>query len=427
MLLSTPLVAAPGVPPLEEASSAIATWGPTVALGFGAAFSLQAAILGIANLARYRSAATDARPAAPTSITVCIPARNEEANIEACVRSVLANAQRPDRLDDRPDDRPDASNPGRLSIEVLCYDDQSSDATPAILARLAAEDDRVRVAQTVPLPPGWNGKQHACWRLAGEARGTWLLFTDADVRFESDALRRSIAEAERLGVALLSTVPRQIVGSMAEALAVPMIHMLLLSYLPIGRMRTTADPAASAGCGQFLLASADAYRTTGGHSRFRDSMHDGIRMPRLFRAAGFRTDLFDGTDLVAVRMYRGLAQTWRGFAKNAFEGLGSVTLLVMLTLMHALGHVFPWAFLLWSLATARPADAATGLAVVAVAAAIVERWMLATRFRQPRWIAFLHPVAIVMMTAIQWHSLWLALRGRRSWKGRTAEASPTPA
>ncbi len=417
-LLSAPLVAAPALSSVEDGPG-MAAWTLVVALGLGAIFALQAAILGIVNLSRYRRSATDATPAAPTSITVCIPARNEEANIEACVRSVLANAPR-----GASDDAPGTE---RLAVEVLCYDDQSTDRTPAILARLAAEDSRVRVAQTVPLPPGWNGKQHACWRLAGEARGAWLLFTDADVRFESDALRRSVAEAERLGVALLSTVPRQIVGSLSEALAVPMIHMLLLSYLPIGRMRTTDDPAASAGCGQFLLASADAYRATGGHSRFRDSMHDGIRMPRLFRAAGLRTDLFDGTDLVSVRMYRGLGQTWRGFAKNAFEGLGSVALLVMLTIMHGLGHVLPWAFLLWSFATDRPTDLATALAGAAVACAIVERWMLATRFRQPRFIAFLHPIAIIMMTAIQWHSLWLALRGRRSWKGRTAEASPTPA
>jgi hypothetical protein len=393
---------------LDAIVAGLAAWGLPVALGLGVVFALQAAILGFVNLSRYRRAAADVAPTASTSVTVCIPARNEEANIEACVRSVLANA-------------------GPLTIEVLCYDDQSTDATPAMLAKLVAEDERVRVAQTVPLPPGWNGKQHACWRLANEARGAWLLFTDADVRFEPDALRRSVGEAERLGVALLSTVPRQIVGSLSEALAVPMIHVLLLSYLPIGRMRSTLDPSASAGCGQFLLARADAYRATGGHSSFRESMHDGIRMPRLFRAAGFRTDLFDGTDLVSVRMYRGLAQTWRGFAKNAFEGLGSVALLVMLTIMHGVGHVLPWAFLAWSLVTARPADTLTGLAAAAVVLAIVERWMLAVRFEQPRFIAFLHPFAMVMMTAIQWHSLWLALRGRRSWKGRTAAASPTPA
>lgn len=383
-----------------------------------AVLAAQALLLGLVNVARYRRTPRDLRLTRPTSVSVCIPARNEEANIEACVRSVLA-------ADDA------ALATPTLSIEVLCYDDQSSDRTPAILAALTAEDPRVRVATTVPLPPGWNGKQHACWRLAQESRSEWMLFTDADVRFEPDALRRSVAEAERLGVGLLSTVPRQIVGTVSEAMLVPLIHVLLLSYLPIGRMRSTLDPASSAGCGQFLLARADAYRATGGHSQFRDSMHDGIRMPRLFRAGGFRTDLFDGTDLVSVRMYRGLSQTWRGFAKNAFEGLGSVTLLVVLTVMHTIGHMLPWAFLAWAALSGRAFDAefrfATFFAALAVALGFTERWILAGRFRQPRWIAFLHPIAMLLMTLIQWHSLWLSLRGRRSWKGRTAQASPTPA
>ncbi|MDZ4754290.1 MAG: glycosyltransferase family 2 protein, partial [Phycisphaerae bacterium] len=242
----------------------------------GAAFALQAAILGLVNLRRYRRAA-HAPPDLRASVSVCIPARNEESNIETCVRSVLANA-----------------TATGLAVEVLCYDDQSTDQTPRILAALAAEDERVRLVPTVSLPKDWNGKQHACWRLAGAARHDWLLFTDADVRFAPDALRRAIHEAERHNAALLSTVPQQIAGTVGEALLIPLIHVLLLSYLPMGRMRRTLDPAASAGCGQFLLARADAYRAAGGHAVFRASMHDGIKMPRAFRAAGFRTDLFDG-------------------------------------------------------------------------------------------------------------------------------------
>jgi hypothetical protein len=188
-------------------------------------------------------------------------------------------------------------------------------------------------------------------------------------------------------------------------------------------MRRTLDPAASAGCGQFLLARADAYRATGGHATFPNSMHDGIRMPRLFRSHGFKTDLFDGTDLVACRMYAGLRASWRGFAKNAFEGLGSVTLLVMLTIMHGLGHVLPWAVLL-----AAPVALVLGegvetlnvlIALLAVGSIFVSRLAFARRFRQPLWIAAAHPIAVLLMTCVQWHSLFISLTGRREWKGRT--------
>jgi hypothetical protein len=378
----------------------------TILAAIGAVTAAQAAVLAAVNLRRYRPMRVASEAGSEASrplVSVCIPARNEEPNIEACVRSLLA------------------SRGARL--EVLCYDDQSSDRTPAILARLAAEDPRVRLPRTVPLPAGWNGKQHACQRLADAAHGDWLLFTDADVRFEPDCVASAVAEAESGSIDLLSTFPRQVTGSLGEALLVPLIHFLLLSYLPIGRMRSTLDPAASAGCGQFLLARAAAYRASGGHARFPDSMHDGIRMPRSFRAAGFRTDLLDGSRLVSCRMYRGFAATWRGFAKNAFEGLGSVGLLALITVLHLVGHVLPWAIVLGGL-LGQCSPAATALAGIAIVLAVAERALLSRRFAQGWTTVLLHPLGILTMTVLQWWSWALALTGRRSWKGRSGTACP---
>lgn len=369
---------------------------------------LATAGLTLVNLRRYGWRAT-AGPADSPLVSVCIPARNEESNLQACVASILAQ---------------DYQN-----IEVHVYDDQSTDQTPTILARLIATDPRVKRATTFPLESGWNGKQHACWRMGQQAAGRWMLFTDADVRFEPDCVRRAVEQAETRGLGLLSTFPRQIVGSAAEALLVPMIFFLLFSYLPMGRMRRTTNPAASAGCGQFLLVRRDAYAASGGHAAFKDSMHDGIKMPRAVRAAGFRTDLFDGTNLCSVRMYRGWGQTWRGFAKNAFEGLGSVGLLAFITALHLVGHVLPWlvalasgvALLLggtgpWTLGLA---DRRTVLfALMAIAVTIAQRGVLAARFAHPWWIAPCHPIGIVLMTAVQWHSFALHVTGRRAWRGR---------
>lgn len=345
----------------------------------------------------------------PTSprITVCVPARNEEANLEACVRSILTSTHR--------------------DVEVLVYDDQSTDNTPNILAKLIASDPRVRAAQVTPLPSGWNGKQHACWRMSEQARGQWLCFTDADVRFEPACLADALAFAQAQKADMVSTFPRQITGSLAERLAVPMIFFILFSYLPMPRMRTTRDPAASAACGQFILVSRAAYDKAGGHQAFKNSMHDGVKMPREVRKAGFHTDLFDGTHLLSVRMYRGLAQTWRGFAKNAFEGLGSVGLLMFITVVHLLAHVLPWIIVPWALlgklaatSTNSPTDLAALFAVSCVAMAVLQRFMLARRFEQGLTPVLLHPLGVLMMTAIQWHSLYLALTGQRAWRGRVA-------
>jgi hypothetical protein len=342
------------------------------------------------------------------SLAVCIPARNEQANIEPIVRSLLAS--------NLPEDQ----------LQILVYDDHSTDATPRILARLCAEDPRIRVVPTEPLPDGWVGKQHACDCLGRAATTEYLLFTDADVRFTPDCLRLSMAEAQRLNADLLSTFPRQITGSLVEALVVPMIHFILFSWLPMPRMRTSKDPAASAGCGQFLLVRREAYLAAGRHAAFPSSMHDGIKMPRALRKAGFHTDLFDATDLCSCRMYRGAAATWRGFTKNAYEGLGSPALLVFLTAVHAHAHVLPWFYLVASWLFDALPRGATGPALVAIACALVQRSLLAVRFLQPAIGVALHPLGVILMTLIQWHSAYLALTGRRAWRGRTMGTPEAP-
>ena len=238
------------------------------------------------------------------------------------------------------------------------------------------------------------------------------------MRFSPDAIRRTRAEQRRLDADLISTFPRQITGSISEAALVPMIFFILLGYLPMGRMRRSRAPEASAGCGQFLFVSTRCYDAFGGHEAFRATMHDGIMMPRAARRAGFRSDLFDGTDLAQVRMYRGLRQTWMGFAKNAYEGLGSPVLLVVLTGMHLLGQIGPWLYAPAALAGGEALIGAIGLGAIALQ--IAQRLVLARRFRQGLLPVLLHPLGVAGMTAIQWHSFVLHQTGRRSWRGRRA-------
>jgi cellulose synthase/poly-beta-1,6-N-acetylglucosamine synthase-like glycosyltransferase len=273
---------------------------------------------------------------------------------------------------------------------------------------------------TQPLPEGWNGKQWGCERMGRAARTEWILFTDADVRLAPDCLGRAVAEAKRLNAALLSTIPREETGSPLERLVVPLIHWMLFSWLPMPRMRTTNDPATSAGCGQFLLVRRDAWEAAGGHAAFRDSMHDGIKLPRNVRRAGFHTDLYDGGESVSCRMYRNAGETWRGFTKNAYEGLGSPVVLAVFTLLEAAGILLPWIWLPIAIARGETPLGPTVLASFAVAAQLFQRTILARRFAQPWECVALHPVTIALLLAIQWRSWWLHLTKRRAWRGRTA-------
>ena len=366
-----------------------------VLLIVGVCFASMTLIMTLINLSLWPRPEPGA--ASEELVSACVPARNEERNIREVVESLLAQDHR--------------------AVEVLVYDDQSTDATGRIVAELAARDARVRVVASTPLPAGWNGKQHACWRMSREARGAWMLFTDADVRFAPDCVSRTLATAKRMDAPLLSGFPRQIVETPAEKLTVPMIFFILLGYLPFARMRTRLDPSASAGCGQFLFVRRDAYDASGGHEGFKASMHDGIRLPRAVRKAGFRSDLFDCTDLCECRMYFGWGSAWRGFAKNAYEGLGNPFLLVFVTAVHALTAVLPvfvmaaWDRVSWPIPL---------LAGLCLAMAAVQRVAIHRRVRLPVWVVTLHPVAIVVMTMIQWHSFVLHLTGRRTWRGRVS-------
>jgi len=387
-------------------------WLDLLAL-IGLAIAAFAAIMTLKNLQCLRK--PELAPDHPeSSLVVCIPARNESANIEDCVRSVLGG--------------------GIEQLTVLIYDDQSDDGTGAIVTRLAAEDSRVRSVPTHPMPAGWCGKQHACWRLAQFALDTlhdddWMLFLDADVRIEPGGLRLAMASAAspagaaRLG--LVSTFPKQRTETLGEALLVTSIFFILLSYLPFRRMQTTLDPAASAACGQFMLVRASCYQAFGGHEALRDSMHDGVKMPRLARKAGWGTDLFSGVDVASCRMYRGFKEAWDGFAKNAYEGLGNIWLLSLLTVLHLVGHILPVPLLLIAV-LASTGDSVRWVAILAAAAAIflgiAQRMVIASHQRHTAAAAPLHALGVLLMTLVQWWSLYLSLRGRRSWRGRTLTA-----
>jgi hypothetical protein len=330
-----------------------------------------------------------------TPISVLIPARNESANIRATLESVLLNRGVP--------------------FEVVVLDDHSTDQTAEIVQEIAGRDSRLRLEVAPPLPHGWCGKQHACHVLAGLARCPILLFVDADVRLSAHAISRIAQFMEQHPeVALASGVPRQEVGSFSERLLLPLIHFVLLGFLPIPAMRRTLWPALSAGCGQLFVARRDAYEKCGGHAQLRGSLHDGLKLPRVFRSAGFRTELIDATDLATCRMFQTNTATWQGLIRNAIEAMAAPRTILPFTALLFAGQVLPWLLLPRNLP----------LIWAAMGCTVVPRILASWRFRQPFWIALLHPAAIVGLLAVQWIAFARYLFGKPAlWKGRAYPAA----
>lgn len=331
-------------------------------------------------------------PPATVSAAVLIPARDEERNIAAAVEAALASG----------------------AAEVVVLDDGSTDSTAEIVRQIAARDQRVRIVAGQPLPADWLGKNFACAQLADATEQPVLVFADADVRLAAGSAPRLAAFLEQSGAQLASGVPRQITKTFSEKLLVPLIHFVLLGFLPLARMRASNHPAYGTGCGQLFVAEAAAYHASGGHGAIRGHIHDGLALPKNFRAHGFRTDLFDATAIATCRMYRRNGEVWHGLARNVYEGLGAPALIVPVTLVLALGQVAPFVLLLargWAVFVLALAGSLCALAV---------RLIAGRRFRQPLLGVVLHPLAILSLLGIQWFGLTRHLLRRPArWKGRS--------
>ena len=338
------------------------------------------------------------RAAMAERISVLIPARNESASIGPAIEAILLN--------------------DHSCFDVIVLDDHSEDDTASVVQSIAQRDPRVRLVESKMLPDGWNGKQHACWQLANQTQAEWLLFLDADVRLSKDAISRCLAEQKRRETPLISGFPMQETGTLAEKILIPLMHYVLLGYLPIDRMRSTLGVGLAAGCGQLFFADRQVYMSVGGHSAIRDSRHDGIQLPRAYRRAGHRTDIFDATDIARCRMYTSAQQVCNGLLKNATEGIANARLIVPFSILLVGGSVLPVASLACGYWVGTSWIAMV-LLFVAFVIGFIPRFLASKRFRQSYVGAALHPVGVLWFVALQWVALFRKQLGLTTkWRGR---------
>lgn len=339
----------------------------------------------------------------PEPVSVLIPARNEEECIAKCVYAALQSEA--------------------VELEVIVLDDYSDDGTADVVRQIARTENRVHLAEPPSLPPGWCGKQFACSVLAQLSSNPVLCFLDADVKLEPRGLARMIGELRSSGAALISGFPRQITITPLEQLLLPLMHFILLGYLPLDQMRKSLQPSLGAGCGQLFVADREAYFRAGGHSAIRESRHDGIALPRAFRRAGFKTDLCDATEVASCRMYTSAQEVVSGLLKNANEGLAHPKRIVPFSVILFFGQILP-ALLVLFLWISSGSRTQKSIAVIALFASYVPRIVAVFRFRQPAVAGLLHPVSIFGLLCIQWVALVRALlRVPATWKGRSYSTS----
>lgn len=347
------------------------------------------------NLRCFRLPAAKVTPLPTPLISVLIPARNEEKRILPCLESLSAG------------DYP--------NLEILVLDDQSSDATSNVVRMAAHQDSRIRLLTGAELPEGWTGKSWACQQLAGQARGDFLLFVDADTRFSGTAITHALGVSERTGTDLLSLWPHLEAKSWSERLVIPFVHLFILFYLPHWMGGHSA--ALGAANGQFLLFRRTAYEKLGGHHAVRGHLVEDVALGRKMRAAGFRVMNLDATNpgnrspLVSCRMYENFPDLWNGFTKNLYPAFdGRFFAFVFFQLFQVSVFLAPFVLLLWF-----PENIFLWFIVVMI---LCLRFAVAARFRQSRLGAFLHPLGQFLVLAIAANSWFQTVRRRLPWRGR---------
>ena len=369
---------------LEAAAIGIAV---VVLLVHGIALYLAA---GMPRLEAGRASGTGPWP----RVTVIIAARDEAADLPGCVDTLLAQTY------------PD--------LEILVVDGGSRDGTRAIAATRAP---RVRVLDEPPLPAGWVGKNWACHVGAAAASGDYFLFTDADVRYDPDAVRSTVAWALEERADLATLAPRIEVGSFWERLIMPFYTQMVLTYFRAPRVNRPGSRTAMAN-GQYCLVRRDAYAAVGGHAAVRGVVLEDVALARRFRAAGRVLRIAWAPELVTTRMYRDRHEMFEGLLKNVhglrFSAARQGAILASLIAVFWL----PFVLLPIGLATADPVVTLTG-AVVALAL-LAKHVAFTAAVRSPAAYGLLFPVAVGFYVVLVATSL---VRGLRHdpvrWKGRS--------
>lgn len=354
----------------------------------------------IANLQMVgRATPSQVNPTGLEWVSVLVPARNEALNIRRCLESLLAQ------------DYP--------LMEVLVLDDGSTDETPEIVAEMARRDPRLRLIPGQPLPSGWMGKNFACHQLAREARGQWLLFTDADTVHHPQTVSWALTAAKENRADLVTLVPHAVTHTFGEQLLLPIIPFGVLGLFPLALGARWRIPALTMAIGTFLLFRRETYERIGGHAAVRGEIAEDVVLARRVRRHGGRVVLLDGADHLDVHFYRGFWESWHGLAKSAFAAL-EYRLLPMVLMFLFYGFLFLWpVFLLYGgLLQGRMGEPALRLALFQVFLNSGLWYAVAVRFRLPRITAFLYPITVLLVMLVVLDSVRMTVWGGIGWKGR---------
>ncbi|MGA9529925.1 MAG: glycosyltransferase [Terriglobales bacterium] len=356
------------------------------------------AAIGMPRIADVARPEWDRRPPTPSGeprISIIVPARNEERDIRATLTGLLAL---------------DYSN-----YEIIAVNDRSTDETGARmeeLAALPAAHDRLRIVQVADLPSGWMGKTHAMWKAAAQATGDWLIFTDADVLFKPDSVRRAVAYAEAEKADHVVLFPRMIMKRPGERMMIAFFQALFVFG---HRPWKVADPAARdhMGVGAFNMIRRSVYDAIGTYKALRMEVLDDMKLGKVVKNGGYAQRNVFGEDLISLRWAQGAFGIVNNLTKNFFA-------VMSFQWPRTVASIFGLAFLNWgpflgvwlAHGWARMPYALALLSLFAIYYGMSSRSDVAPSY------FFLHPVSTALfMYTLVWSMFYTLWNGGIVWRG----------
>jgi len=331
-------------------------------------------------------------------VSILVPARNEEQNIEHCLKS-LQNQQ-------------------YKNFEILVLNDNSTDNTLNILNRISAEDSRVKVFNGEPLPPDWYGKPFALHQLTKQAKGEIFIFTDADTVHTPTSVAWAVTNLLGLKADLISGYIGQIFGSIGEILTVPLMFFLTGFIIPLSVNRFVKRVHwFSAAIGQFIAIRRNVFDAIGGCEAFKKKTSEDIYMSRLVKRKGYSTRFLNVCDHVKCRMYNGYQHAVEGIGKNIFDFLGKNNyLLFFLMIVIFFFLFFPFPLLFFCIANSSPWTTH----ILAVVTLYTLTWVFAfLGMRLNWWYGLLWPIYFLNLIYMAGWSWFRTISGKGFlWKDR---------
>ena len=334
-------------------------------------------------------------------LSVCIPARNEERDIKACVESLLHQ------------DYPE--------FEVIVVDDNSTDETAEIVCSMKAQYPNLVFVPGKQLEPDWFGKPYALYQAYKKSRGKYLLFTDADLIYQPQALKSAMHTLISRDLDLLTLMPAAIFGSFWERAVQPVIFGFIAALTRFRKINSPNYDSAM-GFGAFLLFKKESYQRIGGHRSVRQEILDDVMLAKNAKRNGLSMLVADGKRLFSIRMYHSLEEIWVGWRKNMFLAMkGSVIRTFYYVIVILCFVLTPYIVVIGNLWVGT-GGIWVGSALFGLILTLVTGLALCRQLNLEKRNVFLFPLGAIIMSAIMLNSMTqIVFHGRAEWRGRTYE------